>query len=68
MTPEEMAAELYEKNRQAMKDINVTPSDSLMKILTEASVRGMKLGSDLALASVQAELVRMVMMDKSKER
>lgn len=53
MTPEEMMRQLDRQNREAIKQAGGVDSEIMVKLLNEASLRGFKLGGDVALATFQ---------------
>ncbi len=60
MTPEEIVADLNEKNREALHAQNdcrnLTP-EQLLALLDAAAMRGFKLGSNVALSMVKGALL-----------
>ena len=57
MTPAEIVAQCDAENRQAIKAAGGVDSEVIMALLNAASMRGFKLGSNVALAAVKGTLV-----------
>jgi hypothetical protein len=65
MTPAEIVAQCDAENRQAIKAAGGVDSEVMMALLNAASMRGFKLGSNVAMSMVQGSLaVRLAAMDK----
>lgn len=61
MSPEEIVAEIQERNRQKF-------AEKILNLLNEATVDGFQFGSSTALSMVKGSLiVKAASMDKSKE-
>jgi hypothetical protein len=65
MTPAEIVAQCDAENRQAIKAAGGVDSEVIMALLNAASMRGFRLGSNVAMSMVQGSLaVKLAAMDK----
>jgi hypothetical protein len=69
MTPAEIVAQCDAENRQAIRAAGGVDSEVIMALLNAASMRGFKLGSNMAMSMVQGALaVKLASIDKREER
>jgi hypothetical protein len=65
MTPAEIVAQCDAENRQAIKAAGGVDSEVMMALLNAASMRGFRLGSNVAMSMVQGSLaVKLAAIDK----
>lgn len=56
MTPEEMLRQMDAENRKALIAAGGVPSDVIMQLLNEASLRGFMVGSRFVIATMQGAI------------
>lgn len=69
MTPAEIVAQCDAENRQAIKVAGGVDSEVIIALLNAASMRGFRLGSNVAMSMVQGALiVQLASIDQSKTK
>ena len=57
MTPEEVVETIYAENRNAMPSNAEFTREQVQRLMDDAAMRGLKLGSNIALSMVQGSLL-----------